>query len=348
MKLIKKVNNMNDRLINEELGKISNHLAGDITELNGILQWSPSPSKGTGNIKYATLENGIDAFEMSLKMFEKTNFLFRSFQKETVLFVYCLKGKCFHSFSEEQEEVQLEEYQTAVILQNRDIESNLIIQAQSEVILSVIRIDKALYFERFKNSPDSENLKVLTDLFEKKEMHLHLGMSNLEIGEQVKLLEKIKHKTSMSLLLRFGGLCQLILANQIDQFVQEIQQKYKPTGLTNNELSRLEKLNEHILNHPELPHSLRSLSLYSGLSPIKLQEGFKFLHGRTVTDCIRNMRLEKAEMLIRTTDLNISEIVYTIGLTSRSYFCKCFKEKYKFSPKQYKTRIKQNKELNLS
>lgn len=33
--------------------------------------------------------------------------------------------------------------------------------------------------------------------------------------------------------------------------------------------------------------------------------------------------------------VNISEIVYSIGLTSRSYFSKIFKEKYNCSPKYY-------------
>ena len=73
----------------------------------------------------------------------------------------------------------------------------------------------------------------------------------------------------------------------------------------------------------------------SGLSPFKLQEGFKTTHGRTVADFIRNVRLEKAEELIKTTDLNISEIVYTIGLSSSSYFSKIFKLKYNCSPKDY-------------
>ncbi|MCB0387243.1 MAG: helix-turn-helix transcriptional regulator, partial [Winogradskyella sp.] len=73
-----------------------------------------------------------------------------------------------------------------------------------------------------------------------------------------------------------------------------------------------------------------------GLSPSKLQEGFKLMHGHTVTEYIREVRIKKAEELIKNTDMNISEVVYTIGLTSRSYFSKIFKEKYNCSPKDYK------------
>ncbi|GAA0872142.1 hypothetical protein GCM10009117_12890 [Gangjinia marincola] len=63
------------------------------------------------------------------------------------------------------------------------------------------------------------------------------------------------------------------------------------------------------------------------------------MHNRTVADYVRNVRLDKAEELMRTTDLNISEIVYSVGLTSRSYFCKIFKQKYKCSPKQYHMKL---------
>ena len=50
---------------------------------------------------------------------------------------------------------------------------------------------------------------------------------------------------------------------------------------------------------------------------------------QAVAQQVRKLALDEvirlAEELIKTTDLNISEIVYTVGLTSRSYFCKIFK-----------------------
>ena len=60
------------------------------------------------------------------------------------------------------------------------------------------------------------------------------------------------------------------------------------------------------------------------------------MHGRTVTDPVRNVRIEKSAKMIKNTDLNISEIVYSIGFASRSYFSKIFKEKYNCTPKNYR------------
>ncbi|XCF07889.1 AraC family transcriptional regulator [Tamlana crocina] len=90
---------------------------------------------------------------------------------------------------------------------------------------------------------------------------------------------------------------------------------------------------------PSKDYSLEYLATESGLSQAKLQDGFKFLFKRTVTEYIRHVRLEVARNLITTTDLNISQIVYTIGFTSRSYFSKIFKEKYEITPNEFKKQL---------
>jgi len=43
---------------------------------------------------------------------------------------------------------------------------------------------------------------------------------------------------------------------------------------------------------------------------------------------------------MKTTDLNISEIVYSVGITSRSYSSKIFKDHYNMSPNDYRSKIK--------
>jgi len=47
---------------------------------------------------------------------------------------------------------------------------------------------------------------------------------------------------------------------------------------------------------------------------------------------ILNRRLEKANLLLSSTDLPIKEISMTMGFNSVSYFTKCYKALYGFSP----------------
>ena len=94
-----------------------------------------------------------------------------------------------------------------------------------------------------------------------------------------------------------------------------------------------------IRKEPSRQYTLDQLSLDYGLSQAKLQDGIKFLFTRTVTEYIRHVRLEMARDLMKNSDLNISQIVYTIGFTSRSYFSKIFKEKFGISPNEFKKQI---------
>jgi AraC-like DNA-binding protein len=87
---------------------------------------------------------------------------------------------------------------------------------------------------------------------------------------------------------------------------------------------------------------LEQLSIESGLSQAKIQDGFKFLYTRTVTEYVRHIRLEAARELMRNGDLNVSQVVYSIGFTSRSYFSKIFKEKYEVTPNEYRKNVLNN------
>ena len=102
----------------------------------------------------------------------------------------------------------------------------------------------------------------------------------------------------------------------------------------------MRNISKMILKDVSKDYSLDMLSAESGLSQAKLQEGFKLLYTRTVTEYIRHVRLEEARDYIRTTEMNISQIVYTIGFSSRSYFSKIFKEKYNITPNQYKKKLR--------
>jgi AraC-like DNA-binding protein len=148
-------------------------------------------------------------------------------------------------------------------------------------------------------------------------------------------LEAITQKGLVRNLL-IQGIVHLILAMEIQQHKEDKKNVKNNFGSMNKEeIEDIKEMANFIKNYPEIQYSLKYLSSKTGLSPAKLQEGFKLLFDRTVTDYIRNTRIETAEHLIKTSDLNISEIVYSVGLTSRSYFSKIFKEKYNCSPKYY-------------
>jgi len=85
--------------------------------------------------------------------------------------------------------------------------------------------------------------------------------------------------------------------------------------------------------------TISKLNKEFGLSPNKLQSGFKHVFGKSVHSFITDTRMEHARMLIETSDLNISEISYSIGLSSRSNFSKLFQKRFGYLPSEYKEAV---------
>ncbi|MGH9259965.1 MAG: helix-turn-helix transcriptional regulator, partial [Acidimicrobiales bacterium] len=60
------------------------------------------------------------------------------------------------------------------------------------------------------------------------------------------------------------------------------------------------------------------------------------LLGRTPTDVIRSVRMERAAQLLAGRAGSVAEIAYAVGFNSVSYFCRCFRDQYGTTPASYK------------
>ncbi len=81
--------------------------------------------------------------------------------------------------------------------------------------------------------------------------------------------------------------------------------------------------------------SVDNLCLELGISRSGLYAAVKNNASVTLGDYIRDIRLNKAAELLRTTPLSISEVVYQVGISSPSYFTRIFKARFGVSPSEY-------------
>ena len=284
-----------------------------------------------GFISGISIENAIAYLEYDI-FFKENVSLIGEFQKPNLIhFGYCSKGEVTHSFGVEGQKNKLSQFQTGIFSTSSLMSSFLNFKKNEEVKVSVITVDVL-------SVSDLELKTQLQNVFQTTQEDTdfsYLGSFNLKIAEKIEDLNTISQNGLIRNLL-INSTVYLILALEIEQHKYDLANSDSCcSALTQSDMEAIKDISEFIKNYPEIQYSLKYLSKKSGLSPFKLQEGFKIMHDRTVTDFIRNVRVEAAENLIRTTELNISEIVYTIGLTSRSYFSKIFKAKYKCSPKNY-------------
>ncbi|WP_324025304.1 AraC family transcriptional regulator [Maribacter sp. BPC-D8] len=324
------------QIVHNQLSHFNNVLGGSISSFQGdrILQYDND--KGSGRIQTVSLGSGISYTEYDLDLNDDFNFDLKLDENRSLYFIYCLEGS--FRFSKGKESSKVEALQTVVIGgSNENI--NIKLREATKSNLSIIKVTQDGE-SLSKNVNNNELYEQLFASFLNEDGSAHIGTFNLKIKEQ---LLQIRSITQVGLVrkLLIEGIVNFTLALEILHCKQDIENSGQvSTMLTKKELLRIEEAVNAIKRKPEFPYTVTDLSKEYGLSPTKLQEGFKVMEGTTVTNFIRNERLILAEELIQTSDMNISEIVYSIGFTSRSYFSKIFRNKFKCTPKAYLMNIR--------
>ncbi|WP_437369814.1 helix-turn-helix transcriptional regulator [Maribacter litoralis] len=322
------------QIVHNQLSYFNNVLGGSISSFQGdrILQYDND--KGTGRIQTVSLGSGISYSEYDMDLNQDFNFDLKLDQNRSLYFIYCLEGN--FRFTKGTDSQKVEALQTVVVGGSNET-INIKLREATKSNLSIIKVTQD------GDAPNNNNQKLYEQLFAtflNEDGNAHIGTFNLKIKEQ---LLQIRAITQVGLVrkLLIEGIVNFTLALEILHCKEDMENEGQvSTMLTKKELLRIEEAVNAIKRKPEYPYTVTDLSKEYGLSPTKLQEGFKVMEGTTVTNFIRNERLILAEELIKTSDMNISEIVYSIGFTSRSYFSKIFRNKYNCTPKTYLMNIR--------
>ena len=111
-------------------------------------------------------------------------------------------------------------------------------------------------------------------------------------------------------------------------------------------LSRLTEVIEENLTDEQF--GVTELAQELGMSRSNLLRKVKKLSGLSVSQFIRQLRLERAMELLKEKSLTVSEISYQVGFGSSSYFIKCFREHYGYPPGEAESRDFDDSEAPLS
>jgi AraC-like DNA-binding protein len=92
------------------------------------------------------------------------------------------------------------------------------------------------------------------------------------------------------------------------------------------EKDKIFKAKEIILSRLNNPPTIQELSLEVGINQCYLKKGFKEMFGITVYDFVQEQRMQKAKLLLTTTNHTVSQIADQIGFSSISNFSSAFKK----------------------
>ncbi|MEX2231301.1 MAG: hybrid sensor histidine kinase/response regulator transcription factor, partial [Cyclobacteriaceae bacterium] len=138
---------------------------------------------------------------------------------------------------------------------------------------------------------------------------------------------------------------KLIVRNRIEErrrmrerFSKEITLEPKQISITSLDEKFLSKVLAIIEEHMEDEHfSIEELSREAGFSNMHFYRKIKGLSGQTPSQFLRTIRLKRAAELLAKNSDNVTQIAYSVGFSSLSYFNKCFKEQFGVTPGKFQT-----------
>ena len=117
----------------------------------------------------------------------------------------------------------------------------------------------------------------------------------------------------------------------------KLQPELKHVEITSLDKQLVDKATQYVDdNIRDSGLNVESMAKAMGMSRVQLYKRLLPITGSTPTEFIRQIRLRRAEQLLRESQLSVSEVAYSVGFNNPRYFSKYFKEMYGVMPSQYK------------
>lgn len=297
------------------------------------------PAWGTGFIKGIAFRGGINLiqYHCTFKMDLEIQFIVN--KVHPVKFLYCLDGTLHHRFENSNEVNPLIKYQNAIAASARNTGHILQFNANTKTRICSLEVNRKefkpellCYFQK-----SGERLHFLLKDDTAKQAYYYQGLYSLEISEYFHKIDTLKHPGIVDRLYMEGKAYQ-ILSHQLIQFEDDLQAEENREVLRQAEITAIQKAIRIIEVELENLDSVLTLAKRVGLNQNKLQEGFNHLYSLSVNEYIHQERMKAAVALLKHTRLSMTEIMERIGLTSKSYFSKIFRDTYGVSPSTFRNR----------
>lgn len=116
---------------------------------------------------------------------------------------------------------------------------------------------------------------------------------------------------------------------------ENVEGEYCPFLVDEDNVLKIRKAKEIIIDRMAEPPSLQELANEIGLNIKKLKEGFKQIYGDTVYSFLFDYKMEHARRLLESNQFNVNEVGTQVGYSTASHFIAAFKKKFGTTPKKY-------------
>lgn len=323
---------------------IAKRLNVDYDEENNEVCLDIPEEVGTGNISAISFSHGVGVINLDVRLKKEVRFELNQSLVQPLEIIFNRESSFTHEFDGKGQVQEIKHLESAILSCNSSHGNVVTLPANEPICFFSLDINRKLFEEKIESFLPEMNQE-LESLFRDVNgvnLFFYKGHYSLDIAKCIEESTTCEH-TGFTKSVFVEGKCYEILAHHLRQYLDDLTDPDKRKILRQATVDKVEEAAEIIHAELEQMDNILALSRRVGLNQNTLQQGFKHLYDLSVNQYIRNARMEMARELMETTGLNITEITYKIGISSRSYFSKLFKQRYSMTPKQYLKKLKSPK-----
>lgn len=292
---------------------------------------------GQGFIRGIDFDGGLGIIQYNCTFNDVLEIQYIVNQIHPLKFLYCIEGTLEHRFENDKGYHPLRQYQSAIIASEQSKGHILQFPASVHIRIISLEIDREAFMPKI--ACELQTMKpVHQQLFldmQAKRVFYHDGFYSLQLADLFKELQAYGQDLFMRKLTMEGKAYQM-LTMQIRLYQDDLEEVDNRSLLRQSEVKLIKKAEALIREEIASLETIDLIAARVGLNGRKLQEGFQYMYHQTVNAYIQKVRLQLARDLLPNLEYSISDIADQIGLSSKSYFSKIFKEEYGTSPSEYR------------
>ncbi|WP_318312620.1 helix-turn-helix transcriptional regulator [Flagellimonas crocea] len=295
---------------------------------------------GSGFIKGTHFNHGVGVLEFDFYLKKKLVLEHKKGAVHPLKIMFNRESTIFHEFDETNDHHEINRLESAILSSTPQNNHILSFPPNQPICVYSLEINRKLFEEKINEFLEEMNEDLMGLFRDVNGVNLfyHKEFYSLEIAKFLEEFTECDLTDFMKTVYQEGKAYE-ILSHQLQQYLDDLNGEGKHQILRQATLSKIEKAAKIIEDEIGRMDNIVTLAKRVGLNQTTLQQGFKRLYNASVNEYIRNFRVEKAKELLEDSNMNITEISYKLGINSRSYLSKLFKEKYGISPKEYQNQM---------
>jgi AraC-like DNA-binding protein len=299
---------------------------------------------GVGIVKAHTFDDGFGVVETDYVLKKDFHFELEKGQVHPLKIIFNMGDTFYHKLESDGEFMPVNFSETVVVASTPKNNHRFLIPKATDSRIFTLEVNRKL-FERKVGNYSSDMESDIEDLFRDVNGVLpfsYKAIYSYDIATLIRDFKSIK-LTGLKKNLYLESKAYEILVNFLEQHNEDKGHPDKRNIFRQNHIKLIQNAANDLRAHLDNPIKVADLAKKHGLNTTIIQNGFRTIYGMSVNEFLQNERLNEIKRLLEETNLSISQIVYEVGLNSKSYLSKIFLERFGITPTQYRVNAKNSK-----